>query len=296
MPIRRLVDTINRNPIVRSLKNTRSELIDLSFRVRARNEAAQLVTRLTQSNVKSPCFTVAFNVPWAIEAMIAAWRRCPIGFDLVVANNSSDRNKRQEIRELCLRHDVPYVDLPRNPEWHPCRSHGIAMNWIFYNVIRHLDLQAFGFLDHDCFPMQPFDVTERLLDCDVYGLRFKSAKFNDVWNMWAGFCFYRGSSFQSRHMDFKNCVELGLDTGGGNWASIYSQLHPKRVRAADAYRLSDEDFHLVIDEAFLHAGGASFRSDNRQRAIERFQRLLDSDPASRAAQLVRSEAAIDLLG
>jgi hypothetical protein len=96
----------------------------------------------------------------------------------------------------------------------------------------------------------------------------------------------RGSSFQSLDMDFKNRVELGLDTGGGNWSSIYSRMDPRRVRAAGSRRLTDEDFHLVIDEAFLHAGGASFRTESRQRAIERLRRLLDSDPASRAAQLV----------
>jgi hypothetical protein len=279
MVARRLVDVINQNPIVRVLKNTRNQLVDLSFRVQAREQAAQLVHRLNRNKVKSVCFVVAFNVPWAIEMMIAAWRQCPIGFDLVVANNSSDGNQRKAIWELCLRSDIPHVDLPWNPEWHPCRSHGIAMNWLFYNVIRHLQLETFGFLDHDCFPIRPFDVNERLRRCDVYGTKFMSPKFPDVWNMWAGFCFYRGLLVRSRNVDFKNCVELGLDTGGGNWQLIYSHLDPQRVGTAELRQLEgDEDFHIVIDEAFLHVGGASFRSANQQRAIDRLQRLLNQRP------------------
>jgi hypothetical protein len=279
MIARRLVDVINRNPVVRFLKNARSQLVDLSYRARARDEAAQLVSRLTRSNVRNACFTVAFNVPWAIRTMIAAWRRFPIGHDLVVANNSSNSEKREEIKALCQQHDIPHVNLPRNPEWNPCRSHGIAMNWLFYNVVRHLRLETFGFLDHDCFPLRPFDVTERLRRCDVYGLKFQSTKFPDIWNMWAGFCFYRGPRVRNLDMDFKPRVEFGLDTGGGNWNPVYSDMHPQRVSAAEfRFMKGDEDFHITIDEAFLHVGGASFRSGNLQRAMERIQRLLDCDP------------------
>lgn len=279
MIIRRAVDALNQNSVVRFLKNARNQIVDLSYRMRGRDEAARVVDRLRRSDVRNACFTVAFNVPWAIQAMIAAWRRFPIGLDLVVANNSSHRGKRQEIRGLCKQHDIPHIDLPKNPEWNPCRSHGIAMNWIFYNVVRHLRLETFGFLDHDCFPLRPFSVVERLRRCDVYGLKFPSAKFSEIWNMWAGFCFYRATSAQPVDMDFKPRVELGLDTGGGNWRPLYSRMDPQRVSAAALRHLEgDDDFHIVIDEAFLHVGGASFRSGAQQRATDRLQRLLNRDP------------------
>jgi hypothetical protein len=96
--------------------------------------------------------------------------------------------------------------------------------------------------------------------------------------MWAGFCFYRNPSVRNLDMDFKPRVELGIDTGGGNWRSVYRLLDPQRVGAAELRSLvGDEDFHIVIDEAFLHVGGASFRSGDQQRAFDRLQRLLNHD-------------------
>ena len=34
----------------------------------------------------------------------------------------------------------------------PNRSHALAMNWIFYNLVVEIKPYYFGYLDHDCFP------------------------------------------------------------------------------------------------------------------------------------------------
>lgn len=277
--IRTVADALNSNYVVRRAKDVRDHVSDLSFRARGKNEAQQLLGRLEESRTTNVCFTVAFNVPWVVETMIEAWSRYPTGLELVVVNNSSDRTKRAEIEAVCQRYGTPYLNLPLNLERHPCRSHGIAMNWVYYNVVRPLKPDVFGFIDHDCFPTKPYNLPDRLKDCDVFGLRFPSIKVADAWNMWAGFCFYRFAAINTRPLDFKNRVELGLDTGGGNWKAIYRSMASNKVVAASYQPLGqsaeqNEALHILIDDAFLHVGGASFRAGNDRDVAQRVRQIL----------------------
>jgi hypothetical protein len=192
---------------------------------------------------------------------------------LVVANNSSDAAKRRGIEEICQHHGTPHVHLPSNPEWHPCRSHGIAMNWLFFNVVTRLSPQIFGFIDHDCFPIQPYDVVRRMEGRDVFGVRRESSKVPGAWNLWAGFCFYRLSRLDPQCVDFKHRVEFGLDTGGGNWLGLYNSVAPERVATVEERILDQTDearagLSAIIDDAFLHVGGASFREGHLGAAAD----------------------------
>jgi len=269
---KRIVDFLNHNRPVRYAKNVRNQLIDLSFRARGRSEADRLIDALGRaSNV---CFTIAFNVPWTIEVLVAAWQRFPTGLSLIVANNSSDPKKRRDIETICRLHDVAHIHLPYNPEWHPCRSHGIAMNWLYFNVVKRLRPDIFGFIDHDCFPIQPYNVVHRLEGRDVFGVRQEATKVPGAWNLWAGFCFYRFPSIENRAVDFKHRIEFGLDTGGGNWLGIYKATDLERIAWAEEHVL-DQSVELhkglstIIDDAFLHVGSASFRKDVQQQVADK---------------------------
>jgi hypothetical protein len=273
---RRITDFLNHNRLVRSAKNARNELVDRSFRARGRSEADRAIDDLEQAHLRNLCFTVAFNVPWTIEVLVTAWRKFPTGLSLVVANNSSDAGKRREIESICNRHCVPHIHLPYNPEWHPCRSHGIAMNWLYVNVVGRLRPDIFGFIDHDCFPIRPYDVIGRMHGRNVFGVKRESqaAKVPGAWNLWAGFCFYRFSSIETCRVDFKRRIEFGLDTGGGNWLGIYNALDPGMVAWADERSLdqsveSHKGIYSIIDDAFLHVGRASVRAASREEAADR---------------------------
>jgi hypothetical protein len=270
--IKTVVDALNRNSLVRRAKNGRNQIVDRIFRARGSREADRLVGSLTSSNV---CFTIAFNVPWAVDLMATAWRSNATNLELVVVNNSSDAVRRDQIRSVCDLHRVLHVDLPHNPEWNPCRSHGIAMNWIFYNVVTRLRPSVFGFIDHDCFPVKAYNIADRLGGKDVYGVRVRSSKIPDAWTLWAGFCFFRYSSLEARNIDFKHRVEFGLDTGGGNWLPLYSSLDPGMVASA-SHRLLDENAkptrnfaNALIDGAFWHVGSLSFGRGSQQEVANR---------------------------
>jgi hypothetical protein len=262
-PLRRLIDALNHNPIIRRAKNWRNGLLDRRFRSRGHAEGKKLVDTLLSRDTNGLCFTIAFNTPWVMEILIAAWRRYPTGLKLVVVDNSSDRRRRAQIELICQTHAVSYIGLPRNPEWSPNRSHGIAMNWVFYNLVRELRPGIFGFIDHDCFPFIPFNIAKRMDGASVYGPKVPSQTLSGAWNLWAGFCFFRFSQIENVALDFKHRVELGLDTGGGNWPVLYRKLNAKSIAVATTGECPHGlgDLPRVIDGAFLHVGQASYRKD-----------------------------------
>src|SRR5690606_1375709 len=111
-------------------------------------------------------------------------------------------SSREANRRICEARSVPYFGLPSNPEWSPNRSHGISMNWIYHNIILKQRPEAFGFIDHDCFPYKPFDIAARLAGKSVYGLRKASRKRADAWNLWAGYSFFRFADTLAQPLDF----------------------------------------------------------------------------------------------
>lgn len=253
------------NGLVRAGKNARNAVVDRWFRRRGADAGRRLAADLARRGTRRVAFTIAFNAPWVLDLLTAAWRAHPVGFDLVVLDNSSDAAARARHAEICRREDLPWLGLPPNPEWHPNRSHGIAMNWAWFNVVRHVPLEIAGFVDHDCFPTVAFDLAERLRGRDVYGLHFASPTHPQAWHLWAGYCFFRPGAAVGRTVDFKHRIEYRLDTGGGNWPGFYRHLPPAAVgRAAhDEFTLAVEpdapEVRLLrLDGSFVHLGGASY--------------------------------------
>ena len=168
------------------------------------------------------------------------------------------------IKEICGSRGVPYVALPPNPERNPSRSHGIAMNWTYYNLIQHAEPAMFEFIDHDCFPIAEADIPARMAQKIAYGRKWASSNHDRAWHLWAGFCFFRFDAAKASIPDFKPLRRLGLDTGGANWPRLYSRLAPEEVEVASERMLDmpvgDVDtLRKVFDERFLHLGGTSYR-------------------------------------
>jgi len=259
-------NSLNGNPAIRAVKNFRNELIDHSFRCRSSRRGKAFAGELSDREVRRVAVAVAFNSPWVVDLLTAAWQKYPVGLDLIVIDNSNDEGAREMHAEICRNRDVPYLGLPWNGEWSPNRSHGNSMNWVWYNIIRHLDLEIAGYIDHDCFPIQPFDLPSRMEGIDVYGLRSDSQICPGAWALWAGYCFFRTHLAGTGRIDFKHRIEFGLDTGGGNWPRLFSRLEPGAVGSATlSTREIDPGNGLppvqfeFLDNTFLHLRGASYR-------------------------------------
>ncbi len=269
------------NRVLRSAKNLRNGLIDRTFRRAAAAEGWRIADQLSHDGVREAAFTIAFNTPWAIDLLTRQWSRNHPDLRLVVIDNSSDRSARVAHEGLCRQRGVRYLPLPRNPEWSPNRSHGIALNWVWFNVVRHARLDVAGFIDHDCIPVASLDLRSRLAGRAAYGLRGASLTHPQAWNLWAGYCFFRPAAAEGLAVDFKHRIELGLDTGGGNWTGFYRHLDPAAVGEA-GHRIVQIELGdgrppyamLLLDEAFLHLDGASYREAFRDASIRR--RIMES--------------------
>lgn len=228
----KIVDIITRSPAVIAAKEVRNGLVYKAFEYRGRAAGRAFADHLKAIDTSRVCFTVAFNTPWVIDALAKAWEMHPPGMTLAVVDNSTDQASREAIENICKVRGVPYLALPMRVEKHLSRSHGTAITWAYHNIIRHLEPELFGFIDHDCFPVVPFDIPSRMEGKAVYGKLFlpgqnhihKPKPTDRHWNLWAGFCFYRFSATVGCKLNFEPRLNMGLDTGGANWNVLYTNL------------------------------------------------------------------------
>ena len=262
---REIVKAINGNGLIRSAKNLRNEMMDKAFRRAGRAERDRFLAGFNADG-RPVVFAVAFNTPWVVDLLTASWAEHVADAILVVVDNSKDDAVRLTHREICRVRGVAYVELPKNREWHPNRSHAIAMNWIYYNLVEAVKPVVFGFLDHDCFPIGPVSFAERLEGRCAYGLVWRATRDPAKWYFWAGFGFFRYAVTSGRAVDFKHVYEWGADTGGRNWEPIFSTLQASDLREAKDERVPAGDGAPVsrmqiIDERFNHIGKASYTAD-----------------------------------
>jgi len=259
-----LAEWIKGAPLVHGVKRARNVATERIFRRMPARGYGRFMAELERKRPEIVAVAVAYNTPWVIDLTTQITRRNLVG-TLVVCDNSRQAAARSEIERICRDRGVPYLALPFNPEHHPCRSHGIAINWVYYNVIDRLRPRVFGFLDHDLFAIERLDLAALVADQPVYGLLNRS---DWGWNLWAGFCAFDRAAIAGFLPDFNNDNPRLLDTGGRNWTQIYRHLDRGRIRFADSRTLEiylpDDGRRLTVQtvDDCLHVGGASFREDD----------------------------------
>jgi hypothetical protein len=260
--MRILSNLLNRNPASRWIKNYRNHWINNRFSHKCPT-AVRLSDGWRAEDHPAICFSVAYNKPNCIKIMILACKDNFRNTQLVIVDNSSKPDAREEIEQMCMDAKIPYVGLPKNPEWNPNRSHALSMNWAYHNLALKWSPHVFGFLDHDCFPTAPFDLSATMAGINMWGARRFSPRLKNNWNLWAGFCFYRMSRIKPLKINFTHSIEFGLDTGGSNWPVLYSTAAFTEMKFSPEFRLPQKapfmEFSNCIDGNFLHIGGASYR-------------------------------------
>lgn len=245
-------------------------------RLPAPDEAAfrQVLDRLAGRNLVA---SVAFNSPWTIGWQLKFVGRHLENAAFLVADNSTDPTARAAIAALCADNDVAFLPLPANPygdKRHASRSHGLALNWIYRNVVRRLRPAAWGFFDHDLFPTRPFDPSRRLRGQPFYG--DIEARPGGSY-LWPGYCLFSRDADRDAMLDFRQDWFLGLDTGGMNAGLLAA--HPGFSRMTFGRRRSigpARNVAVTIDDIdwfddCVHLGNASgwYRSNvEREPALD----------------------------
>jgi hypothetical protein len=271
-----LADWGKGTPLVHGIKRARNIATERIFRSLPARGYAAFMADLTARRPDVLAITIAYNTPWVIDLMTQV-SPPNLNGTLVVCDNSRKSAARRAIARICKDRGVPYLALPFNLERHPCRSHGIVLNWAYHNIVAQVKPRVFGFLDHDLFAVEPLDLAAQVADQPVYG-RIDQSVWG--WNLWAGFCMFDRAAIAELRPDFNNDIPRRLDTGGRNFMQIYRHLDRDRIRRAGVRM---QEFHLPGDprgffvqriDNLLHVGGASFHDgdDDKTKLEEDFYR------------------------
>jgi hypothetical protein len=214
-------------PLTQTVKSIRYGRIDRRYRAQpaAVGDAAAVAATIRGRNA---LVTVAFSDP-----MLLTWQTRLLRYFLpavrhVIVDNTPDDAVATHNARIAEEAGAAYLRAPPNP-WtgHAAsRSHGIVLNWTWHNVIRPGAPEAFGFIDHDIFPTAADDPFAPLATQDFYGI-VRTA--GPRWFLWAGFCMFRFAAVQDKPLDFGQDWFIGLDTGGGNWKTLYRHIDRARI-------------------------------------------------------------------
>jgi hypothetical protein len=265
-------------PLGESYKSLLLDRADRRYSRSAPPDPAALEATLQALKGRNLIATVAFNSVWVIGWQLRFAARNVENAAFVVFDNSTQAEARTQIEALCKARGVAYVALPQNPysaTRHASRSHGLALNWIWRNVIRRLAPQAWGFFDHDLFATRPFDPVARLRGQPFYG-DLESRPGGAY--LWPGFCLFSESLGADVALDFRQDWFLGLDTGGMNARVLAAAADLEALTFARRRSIGPaRNLAVTIDEIdwfddCVHLGNASgwYRpNEDREPALDR---------------------------
>lgn len=240
--------------------------------------------------------TIAFNNAKMIEYQILLIKKyLKDSHTHIIADNSNNLNFRQEIRDICLKHNILYVSIPLiklKPSW----SHAAALHWVFNNIVLKRNSPYFGFIDHDIFPTEDTCIITRLWN-GVYGRvlppygTVEISQKQPFWSLWGGFFFFDINLFKGINPFSFNFfpkvikANLIMDTVGGLWDPIFSQLpRPdygsllvyKEIKINNEYQNIQSDAYEKLDE-WIHMVNLSEWYTNKRMENKKIfiQELLD---------------------
>lgn len=269
----------------------------LSLYVRRRpSELDAYLAKVATLKGKNIAIVVAFEQPWALAWLLKMAKKNLQDTTVLVFDNSRRLSARDELKAVCEHLDAPYLPLPMNRTKHVNRSHGMAMSWIYENVIKTVAPKNVAFLDHDLIPVSPITLDDYVKGQPLFGRR--GGKTPPYWSLWAGFSVFDFSFLKDKPINFLYDFSRGLDTGGRNWDSLFSTINPNQIRFAEkqyvTLQLPDSPMQAkveILDGRWLHMGGISYNNGftNRAQFYEALASYLDTH--AEWQQLITSDAA-----
>jgi hypothetical protein len=215
-------------PLSHRLKTARYQWVDRQYR-RAPALVGDPAAVARTIAGRKVLVTVAYMDPEAIELQATLLHHFFPHTVYIVVDNSPEDATAKQIEHIAAAQSVAYLRAPENPWKKSSRSHGIALNWIWHNILRPGAPEAFGLLDHDLFPTAPDDPFAPLATQDIYGYVRFAEPANGRWFLWAGFSMMRFAVVRDLDLDFGQDWFIGLDTGGANWGPLYSRYELSKL-------------------------------------------------------------------
>lgn len=218
---------------------------------------------------KTGIVIITFNTPSLILPQLESIERfCQDDFEIIVADNSSEKSASQAIEYHARNHRFLRLETKTT---NPSMSHASACNKAWEMLKDKFDYLLF--LDHDNFPFKPFSVVEMLQGKSLGGLGQKKSKTY----FWPGFFMAHTSICE---LDFSPAH--GLDTGGNIHKAIERAGIENCVFFGEEHCANNEIqpgktpyvFYSVIAKRFMHFINASNWAGNENHE-ERINSLLN---------------------
>lgn len=189
---------------------------------------------------------VSFNNAKVIDYQIRLLQKYFIyPFRYTVFDNSNEKTKIKEIKEVCERNSIAYIRLPEQEfmlKGFGSYSHGIACNYLYTKFIKDGGSKYFGLLDHDIFPIENFNISNILEKQAFYGHKHR-------FYLWPGLFFIRMDYVKEKQLDFRPSLHLHGDTGACNWPYLFKDID------WTSYELTcDEKKYFGKDDDILQSG------------------------------------------
>ena len=216
-------------PLTHCLKQIRNDAWQKNYCRKPADNSKAFLDRT--KNIQHIGIVIAFEQPWALSWQLRMAKINVQNLNFLVFDNSQSTAKRAEIQAVCDKNQIPYLALPVNNNKHPNRSHGMAMNWIYHNIIQKIQPETYMFLDHDLIPVLPVSYPPKAMNSQpLYG-RLNICQPLHTWHLWAGYCIFNYRKFAAKQLNFLYDFSNGLDTGGRNWHAIYQHILVERIQA-----------------------------------------------------------------
>ncbi len=209
-------------------------------------------------------YTIAFNNAKLIEKQILLCKK-NINDDFlhIIVDNSSNQEAANQIRSICVKHNIMYIRLPKNHLF-SSHSHALALNYTWENIIRKRVCNYFWFLDHDIFPIKKTSILPLIKSQKLYWIISDNKRYmKGRWILRPGFCFFDKNV--SKTFDFSVVKHIfpfyALDTGWGNYKHIYAKLDKKSLKSTNVSIINKwwYMYDLAKNGEWIHANGASYK-------------------------------------
>lgn len=223
---------------------------------------------LPDGNKHTDIITIAFNnakiIPLNVEYVEKYYQD---EHTHIIADNSSDPKCADLIQNYCEKNAICYIKLPKNHLniFSGSYNHATALNWMYKHVIQKRKPAYFGIIDHDLFPIKPISLANILDVQHIYGpLRPRG----EYWYLSAILSFFDFNYLKNKKVDFlpvKYDNEHYLDSGGGNWRNIYSEMDrttihfcKERMENFKEGNNRHQDQVEIFDDMWLHTINGSY--------------------------------------
>lgn len=274
--------------VISNLKTRFARATEKYFNYFTSNPYQDLSTDYNDDHVDMDIYTVAFNNDKTIKNLIKLFAKFVRGtYRIIICDNSTNEDMAQKIQTFCHNNNITYFRLKQHIKISPSMSHGLALNWIYYNICKARK-NNFCFIDHDLLPIKEFNINDFMHD-KFYGL-LKERENGKLWYLWPGYCFFNFDFINSyNNVSFSTCKRC--DTGGQNYHIIYKNFDKNQINFAkynEKKILSDENITQnvdqlckveFIDDCWLHTIAASGWVDisEKEKIIDKkIEELLNS--------------------